>query len=211
VASAGREVATSLRRLSSWAIDSVSFLPMAAAIFFAVAFLGFAVDDFSRDLPRLTRISVYLLFTIVIWAIQIIGWLIILTLTAMRTWHIIATASIVTIISLFFILASYLTLFTAFTAIGASLSFLIVYITWDVILFGNGQTVGKRLVGIQSVRQNGESAGWGLTFLREVLKSLLHIFIIGFIIDGIMLLSDKSERQSVADRIAGTLVVRVSR
>ncbi len=76
-----------------------------------------------------------------------------------------------------------------------------------LILFGNGQTVGKRLVGIQAVRQSGESVGWGLMFVREVIKSLLHLFLIGFIIDAIMLLSDKVEWQSVSDRIAGTVVV----
>ena len=208
--SAGNEVATPLRRLSSWAIDSALFLPTGAAIFFAVAFLVFAIDDLLWDLPFWGYRTVSILFVVAIYSIVVGGWWIVLILTAMNKWQmmmILVPTIIVTLIlsTLFYMITlSYIS-----SAMPVAISSLIAYTIWTLILFSNGQTIGKRLVGIQAVRQNGESVGWGLMFVREILKSLLHLFLIGFIIDGVMLLSDKAERQSIADRIAGTVVVRI--
>ena len=83
-----------------------------------------------------------------------------------------------------------------------------IHIIGSLVLFTNGQTVGKLLVSVQVVSQTDQRSSWGVTFLREAVKVVLHIFVIGLIIDAVMLLSDKAEHQSVADRIAGTVVVR---
>ena len=90
-------------------------------------------------------------------------------------------------------------------------SYLSIWIIESLFLFSGGQTVGKVLTGILAVRQSSEPVNWGQMFVREIIKFLLHIFMIGFIIDGITMLSDKTERQSVADRIAGTVLIRIDR
>ena len=206
----GKEVATPLRRLSSWAIDGILFLPIGAAIFFAVAFLWFSIAGFFWGLSAGFQIIGFIQFATVIYVVLTLGWLLILRIAAMNTGQIALILGPAVVLFILSILAYWFTGDGVYVAVLAAISSLCAYTIWTLILFSNGQTVGKRLVGIQSVRENGESAGWGLIFVREILKSLLHIFVIGFIIDGIMLLSDKAERQSVADRIAGTIVVRIS-
>ena len=199
--SAQMEFATPLRRLSSWAIDGVSFVLVGPAIFFVVAILAFTIDDLLWDLPTWSRHVGSILFVVVIYAILIVEWLFILKLTVMNKWQIV---SILSPIILLFILSIFATVLVA-------MSSLIACTIWTLFLSSNGQTVGKRLVGIRAVQQNRRPISWGLMFLREIIKFLLHIFMIGFIIDGIMMLSDKTERQSVADRIAGTVVIRIDR
>ncbi len=196
------EFATPLRRLSSWAIDGVLFVLVGPAIFFVVAILAFTIDDFLWDLPTWSRHVGSILFVVVIYAILIVGWLFILKLTVMNKWQIV---SILSPIILLFILSMLV------CTVLVAMSSLIACTIWTLFLFSNGQTVGKRLVGMQVVQQNRRSISWGLMFVREIIKFLLHIFMIGFIIDGIMMLSDKTERQSVADRIAGTVVIRIDR
>ena len=224
--STGNEVATPLRRLSSWMIDGVSFLLVGPAIFIAVGFLSLIAGSFLRDLPIWGHVLGGILFVAVIYLVWAVGWLLVLRLTSMNRWQIVAILSptiVLFSLSIFSYLGSSLPVFYAIYAISnitgnilhlfvtmpVAVSLPISYIIWTFILFGNGQTIGKRLVGIQTVRQNGEVIGWWLMFVREILKSLLHLSLIGFIIDGVMLLSDKTERQSVADRIAGTVVVRI--
>ncbi len=91
------------------------------------------------------------------------------------------------------------------------LTLFIGYIIWLLIVLGRGQTPGKQLVAIRAVRVSGEPAGWGLTFVREVLKWLLHgLGLLGLIADGIVLLMDEKEHRSVIDRVVGTRVVRAA-
>ena len=88
------------------------------------------------------------------------------------------------------------------------LTLFIGYIIWWLIVLGRGQTPGKQLLGIRAVRVSGEPAGWGLTFVREVLKWLLHgLALLGLIADGIVLLMDEKEHRSVIDRVVETKVV----
>ena len=142
-------------------------------------------------------------------AIPIMGWLLVLKLTAAIKWQVISILAPITLllplsIVIYLIVGSFI-----FVALPVVMASLITYAIWMLCQFSNGQTVGKRMVGIQAVQQSGRPVSWGLMLVREVVKSLLHLFLIGFIIDGAMLLSDKDEHQSVADRIAGTVVVRV--
>ena len=88
------------------------------------------------------------------------------------------------------------------------LTLIIGYIIWWLIVLGRGQTPGKQLLGIRAVKRDGERSGWGNTFIREVVKTVAHSFVIGFFADVILLLMDDDEHRSLSDRVANTVVVR---
>ncbi len=88
------------------------------------------------------------------------------------------------------------------------LTLIIGYIIWWLIVLGRGQTPGKQLLGIRAIKRNGDGAGWGTTFVREIVKAVAHSFIIGFFADAILLLTDEEEHRSLSDRVANTVVVR---
>ena len=77
-----------------------------------------------------------------------------------------------------------------------------------MIVLGRGQTPGKQMLGVRAVKRNGEPAGWGTTFVREVVKTVSHWFTIGFFADAILLLMDDDEHRSLSDRVANTVVIR---
>ena len=76
-----------------------------------------------------------------------------------------------------------------------------------VLVPGRGQTPGKQILAIRAVRRSGEPTGWGLMFVREILKWILHAFTLGLVADGIVLLMDEKEHRSVIDRVVDTRVV----
>ena len=88
------------------------------------------------------------------------------------------------------------------------LTLIIGYIIWWLIVLGRGKTPGKQLLGIQAVKRDGEPAGWGTTFIREIVKLVAHSFVIGFFADAVLLLMDDDERRSLSDRVADTVIVR---
>ena len=89
------------------------------------------------------------------------------------------------------------------------LTLIIGYIIWWLIVLGRGQTPGKQLLGIRAVRRNGDNAGWGIMFLREILQFIIWpIGGIGLLADGILVLVDDREHRSLVDRIVDTVVVR---
>ena len=89
------------------------------------------------------------------------------------------------------------------------LTLIVGYIIWWLIVLRRGQTPGKQLLGIRAMHRNGEPAGWLITFAREVVKSVAHVFgPIGFLADAILLVIDETEHRSLADRVADTVVVR---
>ena len=87
------------------------------------------------------------------------------------------------------------------------LTLFIGYLIWWLLVLGRGQTPGKQLVAIKVVRRSGEPTGWGLMFVREILKWLLHAFTLGLIANGIVLLIDEDEYRSIIDRVVETKVV----
>ena len=89
------------------------------------------------------------------------------------------------------------------------LTLIIGYIIWWLIVLARGQTPGKQLLGIRAIKRGGEEAGWGTTFVREIVKAVAHSFVIGFIADAILLLMDDDEHRSLSDRVANTVVVRI--
>ena len=77
--------------------------------------------------------------------------------------------------------------------------FLLLEGIWD------GQTLGKKLLGIKVVKEDGSECGIKASVLRNVLRVVdaLFYYVVGFVF---MASSDK--RQRLGDRIAGTVVVK---
>ncbi len=65
-----------------------------------------------------------------------------------------------------------------------------------------GQTLGKRALGIRILKQNGDPANIGLSFLRHLFDGIDCFFLIGLIIA----ITNK-ERRRIGDLVAGTYVV----
>lgn len=87
------------------------------------------------------------------------------------------------------------------------------WIIWSLVVWAQGQTPGKQLLGMRVVRLDQRTyAGWGKMFLREFLGKLIVYFVasfvfgIGALIADCWLLWDK-DRQELWDKIAGTVVV----
>ena len=94
---------------------------------------------------------------------------------------------------------------------GLFLSIIIVIVIW--IFYGiiletwKGQTIGKMVMGIIVVKENGEPCDFSAAFLRNVFRiidSLPTLYLIGFIV---IALTEKKQR--LGDRLAGTVVVKV--
>lgn len=84
------------------------------------------------------------------------------------------------------------------------------YVIWWLIVPGRGQTPGKQLLGIRVTRRDGNPTGWLLTFVREIVKTVAHSFLLGYLADAILLLMDDAEHRSLSDRVANTVVVRAN-
>ena len=87
------------------------------------------------------------------------------------------------------------------------------WLVWSLIVYKDGQTPGKQLLGMRcAILETGRPAGWGRTFCREWLaKGLLFgvLMSITFGLAGILyfwLLWDK-DRQEIWDKIVDTIVV----
>jgi uncharacterized RDD family membrane protein YckC len=75
-----------------------------------------------------------------------------------------------------------------------------------------GQTLGKMLVGVKVVSLDGSDAGWGKAVKRSLINPFVQI-IPGFgsllgLLNGMWPLWDE-KRQTLGDKVAGTLVVEV--
>ena len=87
-------------------------------------------------------------------------------------------------------------------------------IAWCVItawlVAANGQSIGKRLVGIKVVRTDGARASFARIFLlRNVVNALPNLLPYGWLyqlVDPLLIYQDS--RQCLHDRIADTIVVR---
>ena len=88
------------------------------------------------------------------------------------------------------------------------LTLIIGYLIWWLIVLGRGQTPGKQLLGIRAVKRYGDPSGWGTTFVREIVKTVAHWFVIGFFADIVLMLIDEEEHRSLADRVADTVVIK---
>jgi uncharacterized RDD family membrane protein YckC len=97
-------------------------------------------------------------------------------------------------------------------ALAALLAGLIAW-TWITVVLvrRNGQTIGKKMLGIKVTRADGSKASLGRIFwLRNVVNAVLTLIpFLGFIyllVDTLMIFGES--RQCIHDRIADTIVVR---
>ncbi len=94
----------------------------------------------------------------------------------------------------------------AFLGVATILLALVIPFAYWILLeaFWNGQTIGKRVVGIRVIRDDGSPVGFFAVLARGVLRVLdLVIFPVDVIV---MLLSSKGQR--LGDLVAGTVVVK---
>jgi uncharacterized RDD family membrane protein YckC len=71
----------------------------------------------------------------------------------------------------------------------------------------NGQSIGKKLLGIKVVRSDGSKASLGRIFLlRNVVNTLLGIIPLYGLVDALLIFGEA--RQCVHDKIADTIVIK---
>lgn len=87
------------------------------------------------------------------------------------------------------------------------------WIVWTLIVWAQGQTPGKQVLGMRVIRLDTRTyAGWGRMFLRDFVGKLLVAVVsslipfIGAVIADCWLLWDK-DKQELWDKLAGTVVV----
>jgi uncharacterized RDD family membrane protein YckC len=80
----------------------------------------------------------------------------------------------------------------------------IAYAVWALMLFANGTTPGKQMLGLRVVRESGELAGFGTMLVREWIGKLISgmILSLGFL----WILIDR-DRQGWHDKLVSTYVV----
>jgi uncharacterized RDD family membrane protein YckC/ribosomal protein L32 len=86
------------------------------------------------------------------------------------------------------------------------------WIIWTLVVWAQGQTPGKQILGMRVVRLDTRTyAGWGRMFLRDFVGKLIvgaisSLLLVTWVIACCWLLWDK-DRQELWDKIAGTIVV----
>ena len=91
--------------------------------------------------------------------------------------------------------------------VGYTLFFTLVFFLYFIILEGlGGATVGKRLLGLRVVREDGSACGLGRAVVRNVLRiidGLPFLYLLGVVIIG-----RSEKKQRLGDILAKTVVVR---
>ncbi len=91
------------------------------------------------------------------------------------------------------------------TPLWVSLLSLLISLAYYVILTAKyGQTLGKMVVGIQVIRQDGGPVSFGTALLREVVGKFVSGLILGI---GYLMVAFDPEKRGLHDRIASTYVV----
>jgi uncharacterized RDD family membrane protein YckC len=92
-------------------------------------------------------------------------------------------------------------------AIPVLIAYLLVWILYFAILEGTmGATLGKKVVKIKVVKEDGSACGIGPAFVRTLLRiidGLPFLYIIGMV-----LISRSDKKQRLGDRVAKTVVVK---
>ncbi len=88
------------------------------------------------------------------------------------------------------------------------------YFVWWLIALRDGQTPGKKIVGIRAVSaHSGETLGWGMMFVREFLVKSMLFSVLGNVTLGVAPLLDflwplwDADSQTLHDKIVSTYVV----
>ena len=89
--------------------------------------------------------------------------------------------------------------------IGYHLTFGLVLFNWDYLSERDGQSFGKRFIGIRIVREDGEPVTYRTAILRHLIGYPLSIFPVAL---GICWALLGRKQQAWHDKLAGTLVVK---
>lgn len=92
-----------------------------------------------------------------------------------------------------------------FFAIQMPLAVVITYAVWLFIIIKFGPP-GRRLTNTEVRAYRGGSAGQIRKTARAIVKILLHVSLIGLVVDAVFILRDRRERRSVCDILAGTVI-----
>lgn len=95
------------------------------------------------------------------------------------------------------ILGGLLGMFVGFIAV--LFYFFVLEGVWD------GQTVGKRLLGIKVVKEDGSECDIGTSFVRNLLRIIDGLF---YYLVGFLAMAFTDNRQRIGDLLAGSVVVR---
>jgi len=94
-------------------------------------------------------------------------------------------------------------------AILVAVTLAIGYLVWMLIVFSRGQTPGKQILGMRTVKiRTSSSASWGTMFLREFIAKPV-IYFASFITFGLvnLWLVWDGANQELWDKVVGTIVV----
>ena len=92
-----------------------------------------------------------------------------------------------------------------FFAIQMPLALVVTYVLWLLIIIKFGPP-GRRLTNTEVRAYRGGSAGQIRKTVRAMVKILLHVSLIGLVVDAVFILRDQRERRSVSDILAGTVI-----
>ncbi len=86
----------------------------------------------------------------------------------------------------------------------ASILLVLVFLIVSLVLFAKGRTVGKWLMGIKIIKNNGDTAGFGTVVMRDIVGKAISaaVLYLGFL----WILLD-SRNQGWHDKLMGTTVV----
>ncbi|MEX2535206.1 MAG: RDD family protein [Trueperaceae bacterium] len=87
----------------------------------------------------------------------------------------------------------------------AFLSFLLWFVYYTGMEATTGASIGKLLLGLRVVQEDGNPIGWPAAIVRNVLRFVDGLF---FYLVGALLAWGSPKRQRLGDRIAGTVVIR---
>jgi uncharacterized RDD family membrane protein YckC len=103
-------------------------------------------------------------------------------------------------------LTSYRFELTGWRFAAAALITLFYYVVLEGLL---GATVGKFLLSIRVVREDGTKMGWGGSLTRNLLRVVdLFPFVIPYLLGSVMIWTGRSQKQRIGDRAAKTVVIR---
>ncbi len=89
-----------------------------------------------------------------------------------------------------------------------SLAGIVVYLAYETIMVGQGQTIGNKVLGMRIVTGDGAAPGYGKAFVRTLISLAFDVISIVALVDVLMPLWDK-QKQTLHDKIAGTFAVNV--
>ena len=89
----------------------------------------------------------------------------------------------------------------------ASIVFFIAWITLVLVLYSRGTTIGKKILGMRVIKENGSKAGLGTMLVREIIGKFISaaVIMLGFL----WILFDK-DKQGWHDKLVSTFVVETA-